>query len=228
MLPLLVGAPSEEPSWLFTLALRSRPAGGLVGGEALFPLAGDLSLGAYLNYFFYWGEMGAKAEWRYLDGFLVAGLWAGVEPGEFIRSDTSGDGRDPGLRGVARLRLELNYRIAWLWLYNRATAEGRVRTFEERDPYRDAILGSELSFEEAFAPLIRVFSWSERSAAWLYAELTVAGEVRFGLLDLRPSAGVIVEDVLPGVTFDLDLYYSLRKASAVGGFGALFLVWWRI
>ncbi len=218
-----------EPRWLLTAVARTRPAGGLLGAEALLPVSEDLALGAYLNYFYFWAEMGAKLEWRYLGGFLVSALQVGVEPGDYIRTDrpTLDDGRRPGFRAVARGRVELNWRFWRLWIYNRLTVEGRLRTFEERDPFRDAILGAELSFEEAFAPLFLVWRFSQRSAIWAYAEITVAAEVRFGLLDLRPSAGLILEEIWNGLTINLDVYRSLRDDSPVGGWGSLVFVWWR-
>jgi hypothetical protein len=176
---------------------------------------------------YHWGEMGARLEHRYGGGLHVANAWLGVEPGNYIRSSSAEDVRQPGLRGVLRLRSELNLRVDWWWIYNRLTFEGRLRTFEERDPFRDAILGTEIAIEEAFAPLVRVLSWGERSMLWLYAEITVAAEARFGVLDLRPSAGIIVEELLDGVTVDVDFYRSLRDDSPIGGYGVLVFVWWR-
>lgn len=218
----------DEPAWLFTAVVRSLPEGGLIGGEGMLPLTDTLSAGAYLNYMYFWGEMGARLEHRYKGGLHVANAWLGVEPGNFIRSSRSDDVREPGFRALLKLRSELNLRVDWWWIYNRVTLEGRLRTFEERDPFRDAILRQELSFEEAFAPLFRVLSWGDKSMLWLYAEITVAAEVQFGLLDLRPSAGVILEELFEGVTVDVDFYRSLRDDSPIGGYGVLVFVWWRL
>lgn len=218
--------PSDGPRWLLTSAVRTRPGGAVVGAEALYDLAESVALGAFLSYAYYWAEMGAKLEWRYLGGFLVGGLWLGLEPGDFIPKGQEGDSRKPGLRGLCRGRLELNFKLERLWVYDRLTIEGRVRAFEERDPYRDAELGTELSVEEAIAPLFRIAGWGDRSALWIYAELTTAFEVDAGLLDFRPSGGLIVEEMLPGVTIDLDLYHSLRSGS-LRGWGSLVFVWWR-
>lgn len=172
--------------------------------------------------------------WTYLDGFLIGEVGVGLEPGDFVRAeerppegdDRIGDlPRQEGLRAVLRARLTTNFRIQRLWLYNRLTVEARTRTFEEFDPFRDATFQHELSVEEAFAPMFRLARWDRFSQLWLYAEITVSGEVRFGLLDLRPSAGIIVEELFDGVTVNLDLYYSLRDSERVGGPGVLLFVW---
>ena len=223
LLALLAAEPPAE--WMLTGVARTHPAGGYLGAEALFPIDEALRAGAYLSYYYYWAELGARAEGRWLGGFAVASGWLGVEPGEFLR-DGEGDAREPGLRGLARGRLELNYRPDWLWLYSRSTVEGRLRTFTEYDPYRDAVLGPELSFEQALAPLARVLELGD-AKLWLYVEGTVAVEVSAGLLDLRPSAGLIAEQLFRGVTVNLDLYYGLREGPLFGP-GALLFVWWRL
>jgi hypothetical protein len=224
---LAAGDARAEPHGLITAAVRTHPAGAIAGGELLFDVAPDLRVGPFLNYAFYWAEAGGKLEWRYLDGLLIGGLSLGAEPGAFIRATTIGDERELGVRALARARLELNLKLERVWLYNRFTAEGRLRSFAERDPYRDAILDRELSIEEAIAPLVAVARFSETSALWVYAELTVATEATFGLLDLRPSAGLIAEEIIDGVTLDLDFYYSLRDGP-IRGFGVLLFLWWRI
>jgi len=226
---LLASGPSDGASWLFTAAARTHPAGGILGVEGLLALddEGTLRAGAYLNYAYYWGEMGAKLEWRYLDGFIVAGLSLGVEPGDFIPEASDRTSRKPGLRGLAKLRININYRHEWLWIYSRSTVVGRVRTFAEYDPFRAAVLGHELSAEQALAPMFRLFEYGEGSRLWVYVEGTIEGELSAGLLDVRPSAGLIYESVLPGVTLNVDVYRSF-KAGPREGWGALAFVWWRL
>lgn len=224
----------ENPArWGVTLAARTRPVGGFVGVDALFPVGDGFEAGAYLDYFYYWADLGAKVRYTLLDGFLVAEGWLGVEPGEFVSADVADPQgplsdlpRQAGLRGVARGRLTLNLRNDLFWLYNRLTVAGRVRSFAELDPFRAARLDTELSVEEAFAPMLRVASWGEESRLWMYGELTVEAEAHFGLLDLRPSAGLIAEEILDGVTVNLDIYRSFREGTRLEGFGALVFVWW--
>jgi hypothetical protein len=223
---LAVGADVDAARWLVTGAARSHPGGAFIGAEALLPIAEQWSLGGFLSYDYYWAEMGSKLEWRYLGGFLIGGVWLGVEPGDYLPARAATDARKPGLRGLLRARLEFNLKLERVWLYNRATVEGRVRTFEEHDPYRDAILGTELSFEEALAPLVKLFGWGPSTGLWVYAEITVAAEPSFGLLDARPSAGVILENLAPGLTVDVDVYRSLREGP-IHGNGVLVFVWWR-
>jgi hypothetical protein len=218
----------SEPSWLFTLAMRTHRPGALIGAEALFTLddEGTIRAGPYAQYAFYWAELGAKIQGKVARGLLVGGLSLGAEPGVFIRSEELDESRTPGIRAVARARAELNLRSERVWLYSRSTAVGRLRSFEERDPHRDVVLDRELSGEEALALLVAPHRFGERGAVWVYAEWTIAGAIDVGLLDNRPSVGAIVEDLWPGFTFDLDLYYSLREG-ALEGFGVLLYVWWR-
>ncbi len=235
------------PSWLFTAVARTTPPGGLLGAEAVFDLGLDhpdleVSAGASLAWAYYWAELGPKLEARWLDGFLVGQLWLGVEPGDFIRCPEGGcpapgpNGaaarealvdapRRPGLRGLVRSRLELNLRRGDWWLYSRSTLEARLRSFTEYDPFRDVVLGTELSGEQAVAPLYRLVRLDGDRGLWAYAEWTVAAELRAGILDARPSVGVIWETG-GGVTIDLDLYYGLREGR-LGGPGALVFFWWR-
>lgn len=223
-------ATDDRADWLFTAVARTRPSGGLLGAEALLALddARTLGLGGYLQYFYYWAEFGPKFQHTYLGGFLRTSVKLGLEPGDFIRSeDRASERRRPGLRAVAKTRLEVNYRPDWLWIYSRSTLEARVRTFEEYDPYRDATLRHELAFEQALAPLFRVLEHGDDGRIWLYVEGTVLVEASAGLLDLRPSGGVIWENPIEGVTFDLDVYRGLRKGP-LEGWGVLLFVWWRI
>lgn len=211
----------SSPEWLFTAAARTHPAGGYLGGEALFQLDERYYLGPYAQYSFYWAELGAKLEARFGGRFVTGGLWLGIEPGFYVRATSPDpDERSAGLRGVARARIEVNLRGESLWLYSRSTAEGRLRSFAERDPYRDAVFDQELSAEQALAFLV-----APLPNFWLYLEGTVAAAVDVGLLDLRPSAGIVLE-ASPSWTFDLDFYYSLREGP-LEGFGVLLFVWWR-
>lgn len=204
-----------------------------MGFDALFPLTDALEAGAYLDFFYFWADMGAKLRYTVLGGFLVAEGSLGVEPGALVPADVPDPeapldelSRRPALRGVARGRLTLNLRDERFWLYDRLTLTGRVRTFAELDPYRAARLDEELSVENALAPMVQIARWGEASRLWAYAELTVEAEARAGLLDLRPSVGLIAEELLEGLTLDLDLYRSFREGTRLEGFGVLLFVWW--
>ncbi|MBI4819559.1 MAG: hypothetical protein HY791_25020 [Deltaproteobacteria bacterium] len=222
---------------LVTAVGRTHPVGGLVGFSAGYRIweteSFELRAGAYSSYAYYWAELGAQLEARYFGGLLVTTGWLGVEPGELIRAEDVPAAADPtiswprraALRGVARARAELNLRGELLWLYERLTVEGRVRTFEEYDPYRDVRLSTELTIESATAPMFRALSCWDISV-WIYAELTAQAGVDVGLLELKPSGGLIVEELFAGFTFNLDVYHSLRDGP-IGGPGALLYVWWR-
>ena len=226
--------PFDSAEILVTFAARTNPGGGFIGAEAGWDLAPGWSSGGYLNYYYYWAEAGGWLRQTLLQGFMINTLSLGVEPGEYVHADdglTLLDARDnpprrAGFRSVLRARSQLNFRPGWYWLYNRFTVEGRLRTFEELDPFRDGQFQTELTVEEAFAPMLRLATWSRGGALWAYTEITVSAEVSFGLLDLRPSAGVIIENLVPGLIINLDAYYGLRQDSAVEGFGVLAYVWW--
>ena len=217
-----------SPNYLVTAVARTQPAGGYLGGAATYQLSDESNWagGMYLNYYYYWFEAGLKLDWEYLGRFLYFENSVGVEPGKFIHAGET-DNRDFGWRGVARSRLTVNYRPSWYWLYSRSTVEGRLRNFTENDIYRGAILSSELSFEQAIATLFRVYSYGENASIRAYAEMTTLAEASAGLLDLRPSGGIMYENILDGVTLNTDVYYGLQEGT-LGGLGVLFLVWWQL
>lgn len=217
-----------EPEWLLTAAARTKPAGAIAGAEVLFPLSEDRSwaAGPYASYAFYWAELGAKLQARAAGGLLTGSLWLGGEPGFFIPAEAQSDDRRGGARALARARVELNLRSDRFWLYCRSTAEARARSFAERDPYRDAVFDRELSGEQALAVMFSPLRFGPDGALWVYVEGTIGGAVEQGLLDLRPSSGLVLEAPWSGWTFNADLYWSLREG-ALNGLGALFFVWWR-
>lgn len=206
-----------------------------MGASATFPIGDGLRAGAYADYFFFWAELGAKLEHTLAGGFLVTEGWLGVEPGEFVPATAEVDPnlsfglpRQPALRGVARGRMTLNLRTEGWWLYNRLTLTGRVRTTPELDPFRDAVLDAELALEEAFAPMRSLVRWGpeRRRQLWVYAELSVEAEARAGLIDFRPSVGLIAEEIADGITLNLDIYRSFRDSPRLEGFGGLIFLWW--
>ena len=217
---------ADDVDWLFTGVVRTTPAGGYLGIDGLLPLSESLKAGMSFSYFYYWAELGTKLQWRYLDGFLVADLQLAAEPGDFIRSSDRSR-RVPGLRGMVRGRLEMNLRTDAFWLYTRSTAVGRVRTFEEYDPFIDVVLDNELTVEQAIAPMLHLFSSGDDTKLWLYVEGTVVAEVSRGLIEARPSVGMVYENLLDGFTINLDAYYGL-KDGITEGFGLLLFAWWRL
>ena len=51
--------------------------------------------------------------------------------------------------------------------------EGRLRNFTENDIFRDVVLDSELSLEQATATLFRLYESDEDSSLWAYGEFTL-------------------------------------------------------
>ena len=135
--------------------------------------------------------------------------------------------REFAYRGTARSRLTINYRPSWYWLYSRSTVEGRVRNFVENDIFRDATLGTELSLEQATATLFRLYESDDESSLWAYGEFTLLTEMNNGVLDIRPSGGLLYENLSPGLTLNLDIYYGLRSG-IMQGLGALVFLWWTL
>ena len=225
---MALAALAGSPEYMVTGVVRSRPAGGYIGASATQKLAEDSnwSLGGYLNYYYYWVDAGVKLDWKYLGGFLYFENWLGFEPGQYVFEGETED-RNFGYRGNARTRMTINYRPSWYWLYSRTTVEGRLRNFTENDIYRDAVLKEELSFEQATAGLFRLADFGDQSSLWAYGELTFLTEASAGILDVRPSGGLMYENVVPGLTLDLDIYYGLREG-VMKGLGALIFVWWPI
>jgi hypothetical protein len=105
-------------------------------------------------------------------------------------------------------------------------ATGRVRAFEEYDPYKDVSFGEgpELSYEESFALMGSPWG-NEKKRLWIYGEFTLEGSSDPGITEKLPRAGLIFENLLPGITIDLDFYYSLMD-SAAGGPGILGVIFW--
>ena len=215
------------PEYTLTAVARSQPAGGFIGAAITSPLDNsNWSIGGYLNYFYYWVDAGLKLDWKYLDGFLYFENWLGFEPGQFVFEGET-EKREFAYRGTARSRLTINYRPSWYWLYSRSTVEGRLRNFTENDIFRDVVLGSELSLEQATATLFRLYESKEDSSLWAYGEFTLLTEINNGFLDLRPSGGLLYENITPGLTLVLDIYYGLRPG-IMEGLGALVFLWWTL
>jgi hypothetical protein len=225
---MALAALAGSPDYLVTAVAKSHPAGGYVGASASYEVSDESAwrLGGYLNYYYYWIDAGLKADWEYLGRFLYFENWLGFEPGQFVFDGETSD-RDLGFRGVARSRLTVNYRPSWYWLYSRSTVEGRLRNFTENDIYRDVTLRNELTLEQATAALFRIHEFEDKASLWAYAETTVLVEASKGLLDLRPSGGLMYENIIPGLTLNLDAYYGL-KDGILRGFGALLFMWWQL
>ena len=209
------------PIWI-----RSHPAGAGVTATLPWDL-GALSVGPAVGLYYYWYELDLFAQKTVLGGFLIASGWVGWEPGWFIHAEDADDPDRPrawGPRALARGRLELNLRNDHAWLYSRSTGLFRHRSFAEYDPYRGAVLDTEWSGEESIAVLGCPWRQGPRHW-WLYAELTLEAETHVGWLERMPRAGLLVEELAPGVTVDLDGYWSLMDAP-VGGPGVLGVIWW--
>ena len=227
MTTLALAAITGNPEYTLTGVARSRPAGGFVGASITSQFDDShWSVGGYANYFYYWVDAGVKLDWKYLDGFLYFENWLGFEPGLFVFSGET-EKREFAYRGTARSRLTVNYRPSWYWLYSRSTVEGRLRSFVENDIFRDAILKHELSLEQATATLFLLHKSEEDSSLWAYGEFTFVTELSNGVLDLRPSGGLLYENISPGLTLVLDIYYGLRPG-IMEGLGALIFVWWTL
>lgn len=207
------------------LAGRSHPAGGALTG-ALFWDAGPLQLGPSLGAYWYWYEAAVAARGRVYGGFLVGSAWAGTELGWFVDDTDRDGGRRWGPRPLARARVEMNLRNDLAWLYTRSTGVFRYHPFREYDPYRDLVLaGAEWHGEQSVAVMLSPWHREARHL-WLYLEGTFEGVVGHGATDTVARGGLLGEQILPGVAFDLDLYWSFRDSPVVGGPGVLGVIWW--
>lgn len=179
-----------------------------------------------LGVYFYWYEPALHVRETLLGGFLVANVWAGAEPGAYVRADDRGGPRQVGVRALGRSRLELNLRNDLVWLYGRATGVVRTHPFDEYDPFRDAVFGPvEASGESSVALMISPSGASERKL-WFYVEGTLEGAVGVGTTDEVARGGVIGEKLTPALSADLDFYYSFVD-TRLHGFGVLGVVWLR-
>lgn len=213
--------PQVKP--VFMLAGRSRPAG--AGVTITLPVDfGPIAAGPAFGLYYYWYELDLFVQKTVLGGFFVGSGWVGWEPGWFIPADDPEGSRVWGPRALARARVEFNLRNDHFWVYTRSTGVFRDRAFPEYDPYRGAVLDTEWSGEQSVALLACPIRQGERRW-WLYAELTLEAEAEAGWLERMPRAGLIVEQLVPGVTIDLDVYYSLM-GPPLGGLGVLGVVWW--
>ena len=218
------GALAEPPRSLVTVGAKTHPWG--LGGSALALWdAGPVEVGPYGGVYFYWYEASFMAQEVVLGGFLVLTGQGGVEPGWFFSADDPDAGRRFAVHPLGRGRIELNMRDDHFWLYSRSTGLYRRRSFAEHDPYRGADFGlDEWSVEQSVALMGCLARQGERRW-WLYFEGTLEAAVGVGWLDRMPRAGVLVEQLAPRISVDLDLYWSLMD-TAVGGPGALFGLWW--
>lgn len=230
ILALIATALAGPPAFEGTLGVKSNPAGlGLFGNvywDAADTKAANLDVGPGLAVYFFWYELQAASRITLLEGFLVGSVQAAAEPGAFLRDDDRDAGRQFMLRPLGRARLELNVRNDLLWLYSRSTGWSRYRTWDEYDPFRDTSFrtGFELSGEQSVALMTSPSGGAERKV-WFYVETTLEASVGPGWLDQMVRGGVILEKLTPSLSMDLDLYYSFMD-TAVGGPGALVVLWW--
>ena len=220
---LFGAALAASPSLELTFAAKTRPAGGAVIGGLMWDVEG-VDVGPSLGVYFFWYELDAAVRKVWLGGLFVTSAWVGVEPGWFIPSDDAARRRTFGMRGLARTRLEINLRNDWVWLYSRTTPLVRLRQFEEYDPFRDQILNTEWAIEQSVALMGSPVHRDDRRL-WIYAEITLEAEKTVGWLDILPRGGILVENLVPHLSFDLDVYYSLMD-NKLGGLGGLLVVWW--
>ena len=224
LLTAMAFADGPRPS--LTIGARTPPLGAGLIGDLMWDVSDDASVGAGLGVYFYWYEPSAKFRAQVLDGFLVFGGSAGVEPGWFRGPDRDSTRRVFSVRPLGRASMELNLRNDLFWLYNRNTGYARYRTRGEYDPFRDQSFteGAELGGEESFALMVSPSGAAERKV-WLYGEVTLEGATQVGFVDKRLRTGVILEKLTPAISIDLDLSYSFMD-TRVGGPGALFVLWW--
>lgn len=212
-----------QPSFMF--AARSHPAGGALTG-ALYWDAGPVEVGPYLGAYYYWYETAVAARGRVVGGFLVGSAWAGSELGWFIADDDRDGPRRWGPRPLGRARVEMNLRNDLAWLYTRSTGVVRNHAFREYDPYRDLVLdGIELHGEQSVAAMLSPWHQADRRL-WVYVEGTFEGVAGIGSTETMARGGLLGEQILPGVAFDLDFYWSFRDSPVVAGPGVLGVIWW--
>jgi hypothetical protein len=213
-----------------TIGAKTNPAGLAILGDLWVPVAdgaqAKTEVGPGLGVYFLWYEPALRVRQSLLGGFLVGNLWAGAEPGIYLRAEERDGPRVPAVRALGRARLELNLRNDLLWLYSRSTGVVRTHPFAEYDPFRDAVfVGVERSGEQSVA-LMASPSGSADRKLWFYAEVTGEAAVGVGWTDRVLRGGVIGEQITPALSADLDLYWSFMD-TAVGGPGVLVVVWVR-
>ncbi|MFZ5475461.1 MAG: hypothetical protein ACOZNI_01695 [Myxococcota bacterium] len=208
---------------LFTFAAQSNPAGGAILSEILAD-TGVVEVGPTADVYFYWYELDVKLRKQILGGFLIPWVQVGWEPGWFIpASDPTGE-RTWSPHLIGRAGLVMNLRNDKWWLYEKVVGTTRDRRMREWDPYKAAELGDELSVRNDLALMYAVSRQDER-VWWVYAELTVEAEREWGWLQKQPRVGLLVEEIAPHLSVDLDLNWSLMD-TAIGGPGVLGVVWW--
>jgi hypothetical protein len=223
---LLTAALAASPRFEGVLGAKTNPAGLGLFGNLWWQPADGLDVGPGAAVYFYWYEAQAALRHQLLGGFVVTTLQAAAEPGVFKRADDRDGPRQFMLRPLGRGRVEVNLRNDLLWLYSRSTGWTRDRSWAEYDPFRDQVFpeGVEWSGEQSVALMASPSGEAERKV-WFYVETTLEASVDVGWLDQMARGGVILEKLTPTVSVDLDLYYSFMD-TAVGGPGALVVVWW--
>lgn len=221
------------PRALGTLALRLNPFG-LLAQLDLRSSRAPSALVGHLAWRTVSVEAGVGPTVTLLGGFLTATALVTAEPGYYLalprgssldagRALHDPDDRRRGLRVGLWGQATFNLRPGRFWLYSRNTAAARARAEPEYDRTTDAVVDRELFFETADAVMydLRI---AGRRGWWLYVEHTHAWIAGLGTVTARPSAGLILEDVVPRVTLDLDVSYGVREGP-LSGFGAIALVW---